>query len=164
MQTIFDIDAVLLLATSLAAKRRAAELVEVMAAIDLIHHNIPAEEKLDEALSRLGRLALLTEDAGCLDLSPAAQAIIAALPHKGEMAVRLAELKRRLAEYENKSGETPIAFGADRLRAAIMAHRAAGAGARKNLLVPKPALSKGEQQRPGQRRRKPLPPSSRRKH
>jgi hypothetical protein len=40
-----------LLATALAAKRRPAELLEIMAAIDLIQGNIPNETKLSEAFA-----------------------------------------------------------------------------------------------------------------
>ena len=45
----------------LAAKRRPAELLEIMAAIDLIQGNIPNEEKLSEAFARLGQSGLLVE-------------------------------------------------------------------------------------------------------
>jgi hypothetical protein len=39
-----------LLATALAAKRRPAELLEIMAAIDLIQGNIPNEAKAERSL------------------------------------------------------------------------------------------------------------------
>ena len=55
MYPIHDHDPLVLLATALAAKRRPAELLEIMAAIDLIQGNIPNEAKLSEAFARLGQ-------------------------------------------------------------------------------------------------------------
>ena len=71
MTPIHDIDALLLLATVLSAKRRPARLVEIMAAIDLLHGNIPAEQKLGEALARLAVNGLLVELDGGIALTPA---------------------------------------------------------------------------------------------
>jgi len=44
----------------------------------------------------------------------------------------------------------------EQLKEALLAHRAAGAGARRNLLVPKPKPAE-DIRRPGQRQRKPAP-------
>lgn len=156
MFPIHDVDVLLLLATALAAKRRPAEPVDVMAAIDLIQGNIPVEEKLSEAFVRLGAGGLLTETEGRVALTAAAEKLAEMLPTKGEHAQRLFELKGLLGAYTPQGDGATITFTPEQLRAAIAAHRSAAAESRKNLLVPKPK-PEAAQARPGQRRRKPMP-------
>lgn len=156
MYPIHDHDPLLLLATALAAKRRPAELPEIMAAIDLIQGNIPNEEKLSEAFARLGQNGLLVARDGGVALTPAAESQIEALPRKGEMADRLSALRSLLAAYTTAGDAEAVAIPAEQLRAAMLAHRAAAAGGGKNLLVPKPK-PEAAKARPGQRQRKPLP-------
>ncbi|MCG2578296.1 hypothetical protein LZ012_14975 [Dechloromonas sp. XY25] len=155
MYPIHDHDPLLLLATALAAKRRPAELLEIMAAIDLVQGNIPAEGKLSEAFSRLGLCGLLVERDGGLALTPGAEQLIEALPGKGDMADRLIALRGLLASYVASEGAA-IAIAPESLREAMLAHRAAAATTAKNLLVPKPKPEQA-QARPGQRQRKPMP-------
>lgn len=162
MSPIHDVDVLLLLATALAAKRRPAEAADIVAAVDLIQGNIPNEEKLSEAFSRLGTSGLLAEAAGGVALTAAAEKLIEILPRKGEHAQRLFELKGLLGAYKPPGEGAAVVLGAEQLRAAILAHRAAAAGAGKNLLVPKPKPEAG-QARPGQRQRKPMPKSKPRK-
>lgn len=161
MHPIHDVDVLLLLATSLAAKRRPAEPAEIMAAIDLIHGNIPAEEKLSEAFSRLGRHGLLDGGADRIALTAMGEKMVEALPRKGETGERLLDLRRMLAAHASPGEDAAIEVAPEKLRAAILAHRAAGQGAAKNLLVPK-AKPEAGQQRPGQRQRKPAPAKRRR--
>ena len=59
MHPVHDVDALLLLALGLSAKRRPAELVDIMAATDLIQEAIPADAKLIEAFERLSRHGLI---------------------------------------------------------------------------------------------------------
>ena len=73
MYPIHDHDPLVLLATALAAKRRPAALLEIMAAIDLIQGNIPNEAKLSEAFARLGQSGLLVERDDGVALTPAAE-------------------------------------------------------------------------------------------
>lgn len=155
MYPIHDHDTLLLLATALAAKRRPAEPLEIMAAIDLIQGNIPVEGKLSEAFARLGQCGLLVERDGGLALTPSAEKLIEALPRKGEMADRLMALRGLLGAYVAIDGAA-IVVSPDSLREAMLAHRAAAASAAKNLLVPKPKPEQA-QARPGQRQRKPMP-------
>lgn len=155
MYPIHDHDTLLLLATALAAKRRPAEPLEVMAAIDLIQGNIPVEGKLSEAFARLGQCGLLVERDGGMALTPDAEKLIEALPRKGEMVDRLMALRGLLGAYVAIEGAA-IAISPDSLREAMLAHRAAAASAAKNLLVPKPKPEQA-QARPGQRQRKPMP-------
>jgi len=156
MTPIHDVDALLLLATALSSKRRPAELVEIMAAIDLLQGNIPSEPKLSEAISRLAVHGLMVEAAGGIALTPEAQKIVERLPKKSEAAERLFIIKDRLSEYNVKGEHAAILLSVEQLKAAMLAHRAAGEGAAKNLLVPKPKPAK-EIKRPGQRQRKPAP-------
>lgn len=159
MSPIHDVDVLLLLATALAAKRRPAESAEIVAAIDLIQGNIPNEEKLSEAFGRLGASGLLADADGGVSLTEAAEKLIEILPRKGDHAQRLFELKGLLGAYQPAGESAPIVIGAEQLRAAILTHRTAAAGAGKNLLVPKPKPEAG-QARPGQRQRKPLSKST----
>ncbi len=156
MHPIHDVDVLLLLATTLASKRRPAELVEIMAATDLIHGNIPSEAKLAEAFSRLASNGLLKEMEGGLTLTPAAQEVMTGLPKKGESDERLFHVRKKLDAYEARGSHAPIVFSEEALRAAIVAHRSNAASAPKNLLMPKPK-PEGSKPRPGQRQRKPMP-------
>jgi len=156
MTPIHDVDALLLLATALSAKRRPAELVEIMAAIDLLQGNIPAEAKLAEAISRLAVHGLLIQATSGIALTPEAQAIVEGLPKKAEAAERLFIIKERLADYNVKGEHAAILLTVEQLKAAMVAHRAAGQSGAKNLLVPKPKPAQ-EIKRPGQRQRKPAP-------
>lgn len=156
MHPIHDVDALLLLATALAAKRRPAEPVEIMAAVDLIQGNIPLEEKLSEAFSRLGSGGLLAETDGCVALTAAAERLVELLPPKGDHAQRLFELKGLLGGHRPEGDGAAIGFTPEQMRTAIQAHRSAAASAAKNLLVPKPK-PEAAKARPGQRQRKPMP-------
>jgi len=156
MQTIHDVDVLLLLATLLAAKRKPAELLEIVAAIDLAQGNVPAAPKLCEAFARLAEFGLLVAADGGYALTPDAETIVNRLPKKAETAERLFLIKDRLSEYTPK-GEHPVVSVAEAdVNAAITAHRAAAATTAKNLLVPKPK-PEPEKHRPGQRQRKPMP-------
>ncbi len=156
MTPIHDVDALLLLATALSSKRRPAELLEIMAAIDLLHGNIPAEAKLSEAIARLAGCGLMIEAGSGLALTPDAQKMVERLPKKGDAAEHLFLVKDRLAAYTVKGEHAAVAIAEEALRAAMLAHRAAAAGAGKNLLVPKPKPAETTK-RPGQRQRKPVP-------
>lgn len=155
MHAIPDVDVLVLLATSLAAKRRPAEPAEIVAAIDLIHGNVPSEDKLSEAFARLGSSGLLAEAGGGVALTEAAEKLIEILPRKGDHAQRLFELRGLLGAYRTPAESAPIVLSTEALRAAIVAHRTAAAAGGKNLLVPKPK-PETQQARPGQRQRKPL--------
>ena len=162
MHPILDIDVLFLLATALAAKRRPAEAQEIVAAIDLIHGNVPSEDKLAEATGRLCAATLLTGGADGLALTPAAEAMVENLPRKGEHADRLAALRSALAAFAAPADGSAVDFPAGQWREAILAHRASAASGAKNLLMPKPK-PEAAKARPGQRQRKPLPKAKARK-
>jgi hypothetical protein len=156
MHPVHDFDALLILATALASKRRPAELVEIMAAADLLQGSIPSDVKLVEAFDRLARHGLLVAvDAG-FALTSDAQQLVADQPKKVESEEFLFLIKERLSAYKVTGEYAPIVLTAEECRAAIQTHRAAGEGAGKNLLVPKPKPEEVKA-RPGQRQRKPMP-------
>lgn len=149
MHPIHDVDALLLLATTLSAKRRPAELAEIMAAVDLLHGAIPSEQKLGEAFQRLATHGLIGEVDGRFTLTPAAQKVMAGQPPKAETAERIFAVKEKLAAYHPKGEHPPILLSDEQLSAAIAAHRSAGQGAGKNALVPKPKVAEVVDRRPG---------------
>ena len=160
MHPVYDHDPLLLLATSLAAKRRPAEPMELIAAIELMQMAVPAEGKLQEAISRLGVVGLLEDHAGCLALTPAGLQLIESLSLKDDYATRLFDLRRRLADYQAQAGQA-IEYTVEVWQAAIAAQQALTKSGANNLLMPKPAAP-AAQARPGQRQRKPLPKARKR--
>jgi hypothetical protein len=157
MQVIHDVDVLLMLATMHAAKRRPAELLEIMAALDLVQGNIPAAPKLVEAFARLARAGLLVARDGGYALTAAAEDIVTKLPKRAETAERLFIIKDKLSVYAPQGEHAVVLVAEADINAAITAHRAAAASTAKNLLVPKPKPEDKSVQRPGQRQRKPLP-------
>lgn len=161
MSPVLDVDVLLLYATALAAKRRPAGFAEIVAAIDLVHRNVPGEEKLIAAFARLGARGLLHDAGGGVALTEAGEALIRILPRKAEHAGRLFELKGLLGAHKPASEAPPLVVDGEQLRASIVAHRVALAAGGQNLLVPKPK-PEAAQARPGQRQRKPMPKSRKR--
>lgn len=161
MHPIHDFDALLILATALASKRRPAELVEIMAAADLIQPPIPTEAKLVEAFERLARHGLICAEGEGFALTADAQLIVGVYSKKADSAERLYTIKEKLSAYNATVGHAPVLLTVEQLTAAILAHRQAEAGNVKNLFVPKPK-PEAEKKKPGQRQRKPMPARKRR--
>lgn len=156
MHPVHDFDALLILSTALASKRRPAELSEIIAAADLLQSSIPTVEKMAEAFERLARNGLICAVNGGLVLSEAAQDIVVPPGKKVENDERLYVVKEKLSAFKVKGEFPPVLLTLEELAAAVATHRAAGEGAGKNLLVPK-VKPETEKARPGQRQRKPLP-------
>lgn len=167
MQTLHDVDALLLLATTLSSKRRPAEIVEIVAAADLLQQgDLPTETRLWESLCRLAGRGLIGEVEGGFTLTPAGQEILAGQRRNADTETRLAALRDKLAAHPGaagapafpvKGGPAPIALTVGQIGVAILAHRAAGQAGGTNLLVPKPKAPAAGARRLGQRQRKPLP-------
>src|SRR3989338_8138939 len=104
MYPVHDVDAILLLAMSLAAKRRPAELVEIIAAADLTQGAIPSESKLVESFYRLSAYGLIREVEGGYTLTPDAQQMMAGQRKKADTEERIFGIKENLADY-NLKGE-----------------------------------------------------------
>lgn len=111
MPPVLDVDVLLLFATALAAKRRPAQLVEIVAALDLVQGNVPSEEKLAGALVRLGESGLLLELAEGIALTPDAEKLIEILPRKGDYAQRLFELRGLLGGFKASGEGRAIVLG-----------------------------------------------------
>ncbi|MDB5799841.1 MAG: hypothetical protein JWL63_780 [Rhodocyclales bacterium] len=137
MHPIHDADLMLLLATTLAAKRKPAQLTEIVAAMDLLHGSVPSDAKLVEAFSRLGAHGLMEEAAGGFTLTAAAQKLMAGQPRRADVAEHIFSLKEKLAAYiPAPESHITIALNAEQVSAAIRAHRVAAQGAGRNLLMP----------------------------
>ncbi len=155
MYPVHDVDAILLLALSLAAKRRPAELVEIIAAADLAQGVIPLEAKLIESFYRLSAYGLICELEGCYTLTADAQQIMTtgqrkkAVPEK-----RIFSIKENLADYHLNGEHTAILVTEAQVSAAILAHQAAKKNMGRSWLVPKPKPLE-DNKRPGSR--KPFP-------
>ncbi len=154
MHPIHDVDVLLLLAAALASKRRPAELVEIMAATDLIHGSIPLDVDLAAAFLRLSTQGLIAEEAGRFRLTPAALQIMASLPRKKlETEARLSVIREQLAGYAPSGEAAAIPLTTEQLTAAILAHRTFLKGPGRNMLVPKPKAAVDKAKRPGQWRK-----------
>ncbi|MEI7614347.1 MAG: hypothetical protein WCK63_15710 [Betaproteobacteria bacterium] len=158
MQLIHDVDVLLLLALALSSKRRPAQLVEIVAATDLLTQGgVPSETRLVEAFARLGSNGLACEQDGGFLLTPEAQKIITGTSRKADTEQRMQSIRDKLSVYEPTGDLTPIRLTAKTVCAAILAHRDSAKITGKNLLVPKPKPADTTGPRPGQRQRRPLP-------
>jgi len=138
MRLLPDVDAVILLATGLASKRRPATLTAIVAAVDLVQGFVPYPARLGEAVQRLSAAGLICTVEDGFALTPPAEKIIAALPKKAEAEERLAAVRSSLAAHCPKGERTAIVLSGEQLGAAILAHKTAMRSAGKNLLMPKP--------------------------
>lgn len=156
MYPVHDVDAILLLALSLAAKRRPAELVEIIAAADLAQGVIPPEAKLIDSFYRLSAYGLICELEGGYTLTADAQQIMTtgqrkkAVPEK-----RIFSIKENLADYHLNGENAVILVTEEQVSAAVAAHQAAKITMGRSWLVPKPKPVEDNNKRPGSR--KPFP-------
>ena len=148
MRHVRDIDALLLLATTLASKRRPAELVEIIAAFDFLQTEIGPELRLREAFAHLSEDGLILERDGGYTLGPEAQKIMAAVPKKGGLAAKIFSIKDDLSTHTTEAPQPAIVIGEAQLAEAMAAHKDAGSGAGKNLLMPKPKPAADDKKRP----------------
>jgi hypothetical protein len=141
MKTQQDLDAVILLATTLSSKRRPAALIDIVAAAEMIQSFIPAAAKLAATIERLSALGLIAHSAGGYTLTEAAQAILAKQPRKSGYEEIVAALKDSLAAWHSGARLRPVQLDVEQVDAAIRAHKAARS-AGKNLLMPKPPATR----------------------
>lgn len=138
MYPVHDVDAILLLSLSVAAKRRPADLVEIIAAIDLAQCPTPSENKLSDAFARVSAYGLIVGVDGRYTLSADAQEMLASQRKNDDTAKRIYRLKEHLADYFLKGEHTTILIRPDQLLAAIKAYRADKNASGKNMLSQKP--------------------------
>ena len=151
MYPVHDVDAILLLSLSLAAKRRPAELVEIIAAADLTQGAIPAETKLSDSFYRLSEYGLICAQDGGYTLAPEAQQILSGHAKKAKNQERIYDIKENLADFHLNGEHAIILMTAEQIAAAIKEHTASKQSTAKNMLMPKPKLVV-EDKRPGQRK------------
>ena len=156
MHPVHDIDALLLMAATIASRRRPAELGEIVAAIEFFQPPLPAAAKLAEALRRFAINGLILEVEGGYTLTPEAQKIMTGQPKKGEIDARIFSVKEKLAAHISKEDGTPIQVTPEQVSAALLVHQKSGQSKAKNLLMPKPK-TEDDNKRPGLRQRKPMP-------
>jgi len=152
MYPVHDADAILLLSLSLAAKRRPAELVEIIAATDLTQGTIPPETKLSDSFYRLSEYGLIREQDGGYTLTPDAQQILSGHARKAKPQERIYDIKENLADYHLNGEHAIILLTVEQIAEAILAHRASKNSTGKNLLMPKPKPVEEPYKHPGQRK------------
>ena len=138
MYPVHDVDAILLLSLSLAAKRRPAGLVEIIAATDLAQGSIPSETKLSDAFARLSAYGLIVEMDGGYTLSADAQQMMGSQRKKDDNEKHIYRLKEHLADYHLKGEHTTIFVTGAQLLAAVAAHQKEKLTATRSMLMPKP--------------------------
>lgn len=153
MYPIHDTDAQLLLATLFASKRRPAELVDVVAAAQVLAYPISSASQWAEAFRRLTSHALIIEAAGGYTLSPAGEALCAGLPKKADADEQVFLVREQLSAYTPAQKVAALAISAELFEQAIGAHAALARQGGKNLLMPKPKLDDDELRRRGAGRR-----------
>jgi hypothetical protein len=142
MRPVNDIDAIILMATTFSSKRRPAELVEIVAAADLIQGSVPFVEKLGDAIQRLTTCGLISATEGRFTLTPIGRTIMAKQPKKAATEELIIGIRNELAAYcptEEHLSNVPTS---EQLVTAIQAHKIARKGSGKNLLMPKPKLDR----------------------
>ena len=151
MYPVHDVDAILLLALSLAAKRRPAELVEIIAAAELTQGAIPPETKLSDAFYRLSEYGLICAQDGGYTLTPDAQLILTGQAKKAKTPERIYDIKEHLADFHLNGEHAIILLTVEQIAEAIAAHQTTKKSTGKNLLIPKPKPAE-DGKRPGQRK------------
>ena len=142
MRPVHDVDVIILMATTLASKRRPAELVEIVAAADLLQGAIPFVEKLGDAIQRLTTFGLISAAEGRFMLTSTGHEIMAKQPRKVGTAEVIVAVKSSLAAYNPIEHSAPVVLKTELLVAAIQAHKATRKAPGKNLLMPKPKIDR----------------------
>lgn len=142
MHTHHDLDAVILTATMLSSKRRPAQLVDVVAAADLLQGFVLFPEKLGAAIERLSALGLIAAAEGGLTLTEAARELMAKQPAKISPEDLVVAVADSLAAWRPRGEHPPLLLEPQELGAAIRAYKATRKTAGKNLLMPKPKVTR----------------------
>ena len=142
MRPVYDVDVIILMATALAAKRRPAELAEIIAAAEVIQGFIPFPDKLGDAIQRLSSFGLISGSESGFTLTPPAQEIMADQSKKADTEERIIATREKLAAYIPEGAHAGILLSMEQLSEAIMTHKASKKAPGKNLLMPKPKLDR----------------------
>jgi hypothetical protein len=163
MHPVHDVDAILILSLSVAAKRRPADLVEIVTAISLAQGAIPAAPLLSDVFVRLSACGLIVGIDGGYTLSADAQEMLASRHNKDDNEKMLTLIMEHLTKYKSKGAHPSITVSAEQFLVAVKESRAASIGPVRSLLTSKPKsawiskkdLVQGRQHLPSTKRRKP---------
>ncbi|KAB2962580.1 hypothetical protein [Zoogloea sp.] len=148
-----DIDAQLLLATLIASKRRPAELVEIVAAADVLGCPVTSGNLWAESFRRFATHGLIVAAEGGYALTPAGQALGEKLPKKADTSERVFLVRERLSAYVPAEKSPSVPMSAEQFEEAMAAHAVAAKQGGKNLLMPKPKVDEDAQRGRGPGRR-----------
>lgn len=140
MRPVHDIDAIILMATTLSSKRRPAELTEIVAAADLLQDFVPSAEKIRDAIQRLSACGLICASEDKFALTPLGQKIMATQPKKkaGTAEEAMPAIKAGLEACRPTAECAAIVLSEEQVAAAIRTHKLSRKASGKNLLMPKP--------------------------
>jgi hypothetical protein len=165
MHPVHDVDAILILSLSVVAKRRPADLVEIVTATSLTQGTIPAAPLLSDSFARLSACGLIVGIDGGYTLSADAQEMLASRRKKDDNEKMLSGIMEHLTKYQCKAAHLSIHVSEEQLLVAVKTSRAASNGPVRSLLASKPKpkpvwiskkdLVQGRQQFPASKRRKP---------
>lgn len=138
MDSLQDMDVIVLMAMTISTKRRPAELLEIVAAADVLQGFVPSAEKLGEAIECLSSLGLISEADGGFTLTEVSQAALAKLRKKADTEERIIAIKADLAFASPNAVCRSVTLVKEQLDAAIKTHKVAKKASGQNLLMPKP--------------------------
>ena len=148
MNLVNDLEATLLLAIGLSAKRGPVDLPGIMAAVDLTPGALAAEFKLTDSFQRLATHGLIVGGAEGIALSDIGQEILAAQPKKAATPeLRIERLKATLTDYHASGEDEPMDMTVEQVRAEIAAHRAGSRGAAKNMVLTREETAEKDKRR-----------------
>lgn len=125
----------------LSSKRRPAELVEIVAATELILGFVPFAEKLGAVIERLSARGLICMSEGGFTLTDGGQEIMSKRPRKASQEDIIAEVKSSLAAWRPRVEYPPVLLEPEQIGAAIRGHKSARKTG-KNVLMPKPTVTR----------------------
>lgn len=129
------------MAATLSSKRRPAELVEIVAAVDLILGFVPLAEKLGASIERLSARGLINMAQGGFTLTHAGLEMMSKQPKKASREDIIVALKNSLATFCPRAEHPPILLELEELYAAIRMHKATRKTS-KSMLMPKPPVTR----------------------
>jgi hypothetical protein len=97
MYPVHDVDALLLIAITLSSKRRPAQLVEIVAALDLLQVTPPSATRLLDAFDQLGRHGMINLRADGFCLTEKAESVMARQPRRGSSEERIFRVRDDLS-------------------------------------------------------------------
>lgn len=148
MYPVHDVDAILLLSLALAAKRRPAQLSEIIAAADLTQPAMPSATKLSDAFARLSAYGLILEVNDGYTLSTDAQQMLESQRKKDDNEKHLYRLKEHLADYHLNGEHITLFVSEAQLSAAIETHQQDKLASGRSWLMPKKATPELDKRHP----------------